>query len=165
VLFCDLVDSTKLADRLDPEDLGEAIRGYHERCAVEVTRFGSRVANYMGFNAYGGEMPQTWGVPVEEIVEGIRFGVRKINIDTDCRLAMAGQIRKVAAEKKAEFDLRAFLRLAMAALKKRCAERFEDFGTAGQAPKLKPVPLPEMATRYLKGELNALAKQPIRTAA
>jgi fructose-bisphosphate aldolase class II len=118
------------------------------------------------FNAYGGEMPQTWGVPVEEIVEGIRFGVRKINIDTDCRLAMAGQIRKVAVEKKGEFDLRAFLRPAMAALEKLCMERFEDFGTAGQAPKLKPVPLAEMATRYLKGELQALATTtPTRAAA
>jgi fructose-bisphosphate aldolase class II len=61
------------------------------------------------FNANGGEMPQTWGVPVEEIQTGIKFGVRKVNIDTDCRLAMAAQFRKVARENKAEFDPRKFL--------------------------------------------------------
>jgi len=100
------------------------------------------------FNAHGGEMPQTWGVPVAEIQAGIRSGVRKINIDTDCRLAMAGQFRRVADEKRAEFDPRAFLKPAMAALTALCAERFEQFGTAGQAASLRPVPLAEMARRY-----------------
>lgn len=100
------------------------------------------------FNAHGGEMPQTWGVPVAEIQAGIRSGVRKINIDTDCRLAMAGQFRRVADEQPAEFDPRAFLKPAMAALTSLCAERFEQFGTAGQAASLRPVPLAEMARRY-----------------
>jgi fructose-bisphosphate aldolase, class II len=106
------------------------------------------------FNAHGGDMPQTWGVPVEEIREGIRHGVRKVNIDTDCRIAMAGQFRKVAHEKPGEFDPRAFMKPAMAALTALCARRFEEFGTAGQAPKLRPLPLPEMAKRYAKGTLD-----------
>ena len=89
-------------------------------------------------NAYGGEMPQTWGVPVEEIQRGIRHGVRKVNIDTDCRLAMAGQIRKVATEKPAEFDPRKFLKPAMDALARLCRDRFERFGTAGKASRIKP---------------------------
>ena len=106
------------------------------------------------FNAHGGKMPQTWGVPVEEIQEGIRYGVRKVNIDTDCRIAMTGQLRKVANEKRAEFDLRNFLKPAMAALEQLCAQRFEDFGTAGQASSIKPVPLAEMARRYKAGRLD-----------
>src|SRR5690606_26501117 len=69
------------------------------------------------FNAYGGEMPQTWGVPIEEIQTGIRYGVRKVNIDTDCRLAMTAQFRKVAAERRAEFDPRKFLAPSIEALK------------------------------------------------
>ncbi|MCA7118556.1 MAG: fructose-bisphosphate aldolase class II [Acidibrevibacterium sp.] len=100
------------------------------------------------FNRFGGAMPQTWGVPVAEIVEGIRFGVRKINIDTDCRLAMAGQFRKMATEHAAEFDPRAFLKPAMAALEALCLSRFEAFGAAGMAPKIAPLPLAAMARRY-----------------
>ena len=100
------------------------------------------------FNRFGGAMPQTWGVPVAEIVEGIRFGVRKINIDTDCRLAMAGQFRKIATEHAAEFDPRAFLKPAMAALEALCLSRFEAFGAAGMAPKIAPLPLAAMARRY-----------------
>jgi len=106
------------------------------------------------FNEFGGEMPQTWGVPLEEIVEGIRHGVRKVNIDTDCRLAMAGQIRRVAMEKKGEFDPRNFMKPAMAALERLCAERYEMFGAAGMASKIKPIPLAEMAKRYASGELD-----------
>jgi fructose-bisphosphate aldolase class II len=106
------------------------------------------------FNLYGGAIPQTWGVPVREIQLGIKYGVRKINIDTDCRIAMVGQFRKVATEKKTEFDPRAFMKPAMASLTALCAQRFEEFGTAGQAPKLSPLPLKAMATRYAKGELD-----------
>lgn len=108
------------------------------------------------FNRFGGEMPQTWGVPVAEIQQGIRHGVRKINIDTDCRIAMTGQFRKVAMEKKAEFDPRAFLKPAMAALEKLCAQRFEEFGTAGQASRIRPMPLAEMARRYASGALDPM---------
>jgi fructose-bisphosphate aldolase, class II len=105
-------------------------------------------------NAYGGEMPQTWGVPVEEIAAGIRHGVRKVNIDTDCRMAMAGQFRKVAQENRREFDPRKFLKPAMDALEALCVARFEQFGTDGQAPKIRPLPLDEMAGRYRSGALG-----------
>ena len=105
-------------------------------------------------NEYGGEMPQTYGVPVEEIIVGIRNGVRKVNIDTDCRMAITGQFRKIAAEKKAEFDPRAFLKPAIAEMAKLCANRFEAFGTAGNASKIKPIPLAEMARNYQSGALD-----------
>ncbi len=105
-------------------------------------------------NKYGGEMPQTWGVPVSEIQVGIKHGVRKINIDTDLRMAITGQIRKVFAEKKSEFDPRAYLKPASAAMQKVCEERYEQFGAAGKASKIKPLPLPEMAKRYQDGCLD-----------
>jgi fructose-bisphosphate aldolase class II len=109
------------------------------------------------FNSFGGAMPQTWGVPVSEIQIGIKYGVRKINIDTDCRIAMTGQFRKIATEKKAEFDPRNFFKPAITALIALCAQRFEEFGTAGQAPKIVPLPLKAMATRYAKGDLDPVA--------
>jgi fructose-bisphosphate aldolase, class II len=99
-------------------------------------------------------MPQTWGVPVAEIQEGIRHGVRKINIDTDCRMAMTGQFRRVATQNKAEFDPRKFLKPAMDAMEKLCAQRFEEFGTAGQAGLIKVVPMSDMARRYASGALD-----------
>jgi fructose-bisphosphate aldolase, class II len=106
------------------------------------------------FNAAGGEMPQTWGVPVEEIVRGIKHGVRKVNIDTDCRLAMTAQFRRIAAKSKAEFDPRKFLKPAMDAMRDLCRERLEQFGAAGQAHKIKVLPLSEMAKRYRLGMLD-----------
>jgi len=105
-------------------------------------------------NEYGGAMPQTYGVPVEEIVTGIKNGVRKVNIDTDCRMAITGQWRKVAAEQKTEFDPRKFSIPAYAAMEAICVSRYEAFGTAGQAPKIKAVPLSEMAEQYLSGNLD-----------
>jgi len=105
-------------------------------------------------NQYGGEMRETYGVPVEEIVRGIRHGVRKINIDTDLRMASTAAIRKVLHEKPAEFDPRKYLKPAMEAMQKVCAERFEAFGTAGNAPKIKPIPMAEMAKRYADGTLD-----------
>jgi fructose-bisphosphate aldolase class II len=105
-------------------------------------------------NKYGGEMPQTFGVPVSEIQEGIKYGVRKINIDTDCRMAITGQIRRVLSENKAEFDPRAYLKPASAAMQKLCETRYEQFGAAGQASKIKVLPLSEMAKRYKDGSLN-----------
>jgi fructose-bisphosphate aldolase class II len=104
-------------------------------------------------NAYGGEMPQTWGVPVEEIQRGIKHGVRKVNIDTDNRMAMTGAIRKVLMENRAEFDPRKFLKPAMAAMGKLVEQRFNEFGAAGNASKIKPLPLSAMAKRYASGEL------------
>jgi len=105
-------------------------------------------------NAYGGEMPQTWGVPVAEIQRGIKHGVRKVNIDTDCRMAMTGAIRKVLIENPTEFDPRKFLKPAMAAMGKVVLDRFQEFGTAGHASKIKVLPLSAMAKRYASGELS-----------
>jgi fructose-bisphosphate aldolase class II len=106
------------------------------------------------FNAWGGELPQTWGVPVEEILEGIRYGVRKVNIDTDLRLAMTGAFRKVAVSNTAEFDPRKFLIPAMEAVTTLCRLRYEQFGSAGQASKITPIPTSEMAVRYANGSLD-----------
>lgn len=104
-------------------------------------------------NQYGGEMPQTWGVPVEEIQRGIKHGVRKINIDTDNRMAITAAIRKVMVEKPGEFDPRSYLKPAKEAMRAVCVQRFEEFGTAGQAHKIKPIPMSEMAKLYAKGDL------------
>ncbi|HYD31159.1 MAG TPA: class II fructose-bisphosphate aldolase [Azospirillaceae bacterium] len=105
-------------------------------------------------NQYGGEIPQTFGVPLEEIITGIKHGVRKINIDTDCRMAIVGQYRKVLSEKKAEIDPRNLNKPAMAAMQKVCEERYEAFGTAGNASKIKPIPLSDMAKCYKAGDLD-----------
>ncbi|MBT5267516.1 MAG: fructose-bisphosphate aldolase class II [Rhodospirillaceae bacterium] len=105
-------------------------------------------------NKYGGEMPQTYGVPVEEIERGIKHGVRKVNIDTDNRMAITGQIRRVLFENKAEFDPRKYLKPAMAAMEAVCKDRFERFRTAGQASKIKSIPLPDMSKRYANGSLD-----------
>jgi fructose-bisphosphate aldolase class II len=107
---------------------------------------------------YGGEMKETYGVPVEEIQEGIKHGVRKINIDTDIRLAMTGAIRRHLAKNKSEFDPRKYFKDATAAAKEICKARFEAFGSAGQAGKIKEVALENMATKYAKGELKAVIK-------
>lgn len=105
-------------------------------------------------NAHGGKMPQTFGVPVSEIVTGIKNGVRKINIDTDNRMAITGQIRKVLDENPGEFDPRAYLKPAIAAMEKVCIDRYERFNVAGNASKIKPIPLSEMAARYAEGSLD-----------
>ncbi|OJH44546.1 MULTISPECIES: class II fructose-bisphosphate aldolase [Paracoccus] len=99
-------------------------------------------------NSYGGDIRPTWGVPVEEIQRGIKHGVRKVNIDTDNRLAMTAAIRKTFAEDPAEFDPRKYLKPAMAMMAQVCKDRFEAFGTAGNADKLQPLPLAAMAARY-----------------
>ena len=105
-------------------------------------------------NKFGGQMPQTWGVPVAEIQRGIKHGVRKINIDTDNRMAMTGQIRKVLTESPGEFDPRKYLKPAMDAMTKLCKQRFEEFGTAGNASHIKPLPLSAMAKLYAAGKLD-----------
>ena len=105
-------------------------------------------------NKFGGDMPQTFGVPVDEVVVGIRHGVRKVNIDTDNRMAMTGQYRKVAQENRAEFDPRSFHKPAIAAMTEVCVDRYERFGTAGNASKIRPIPLTEMIHRYKSGELD-----------
>jgi fructose-bisphosphate aldolase class II len=107
------------------------------------------------FNANGGEMPQTYGVPVDQIQACIPHGVRKVNIDTDTRLAIAGQLRRVARERPAEFDPRKFFAPSMDAMTVLCRQRYEDFGAAGQASRIdRATPLAVMADRYRSGELN-----------
>jgi fructose-bisphosphate aldolase, class II len=105
---------------------------------------------------FGGDIKETYGVPVSEIVEGIKHGVRKVNIDTDIRLAMTGAIRRVLGEKPGEFDPRAYFKAATAAARDICKQRFEAFGSAGQASKIKVIHMDTMAARYAKGELNAV---------
>jgi fructose-bisphosphate aldolase class II len=108
------------------------------------------------FNEFGGEMPQTYGVPVEEIVRGIKYGVRKVNIDTDCRLAMTGEIRKIAQQNRSQFDPRKFLTPAREAMQQLCRDRFEQFETAGKATKITPLSVAEMARRYASGALDPI---------
>jgi fructose-bisphosphate aldolase class II len=104
-------------------------------------------------NQYGGKMKETYGVPIEEIQEAIRFGVRKINIDTDIRLAMTGAVRKFMAENPDKFDAREWLKPAREAAYKVCKQRYLEFGCEGQAGKIKPMALGEMARRYAAGGL------------
>ncbi|MEE4244480.1 MAG: class II fructose-bisphosphate aldolase [Kangiellaceae bacterium] len=106
-------------------------------------------------NEFGGEIPETYGVPVEEIVEGIKHGVRKVNIDTDLRLASTGAIRRHLAENKSNFDPRKYLKVATDAMTDICIARYEAFGTAGHASKIRSISLDDMAARYEKGELDA----------
>ncbi len=99
-------------------------------------------------NEYGGEMGETYGVPVEEIVEGIKHGVRKVNIDTDLRMASTGAIRRHLAENTSNFDPRKFLKASTEAMKSICVARYEAFGAAGNASKIKPKRLEEMVSFY-----------------
>ena len=105
---------------------------------------------------YGGQMKETYGVPVEEIQEAIKYGVRKINIDTDIRLAMTAAVRKYLHENPAKFDPRDFLKPAMLAAKAICVERYQQFGCAGMASRIKPIPLSVIATKYKAGELRQI---------
>ncbi|GGY02544.1 fructose-1,6-bisphosphate aldolase [Litchfieldella qijiaojingensis] len=105
-------------------------------------------------NEFGGNIPETYGVPVEEIVEGIRHGVRKVNIDTDLRLASTGAVRRFLAHHPAEFDPRKFLKETVSAMRDVCIARYEAFGTAGQASKIKPISLEAIVGRYDSGELD-----------
>ena len=104
-------------------------------------------------NEHGGDMGETYGVPVEEIVEGIRHGVRKVNIDTDLRMASTGAIRRYLAQHPKEFDPRKFLAESTKAMKQICKDRYEAFGTAGHASRIRPLSLEHMFQRYEKGEL------------
>lgn len=103
---------------------------------------------------FGGDMKETYGVPVKEIQEAIKFGVRKINIDTDVRLAMTAAVRRYLAENPDKFDPRDWLKPARAAASKLVRERYEQFGCAGQGSKIKPVGLSVMTNRYSNGELK-----------
>ena len=109
-------------------------------------------------NDYGGDMGETYGVPVAEIVEGIKYGVRKVNIDTDLRMASTGAIRQYMGENRKEFDPRKYLAVATKAMRGICKDRFEAFGSAGQAEKIKPVSCDVIAEKYKKGELASIVK-------
>lgn len=104
-------------------------------------------------NDYGGDIAQTYGVPVDEVVEGIKYGVRKVNIDTDLRMASTGSIRRyLAQEENADnFDPRKFYKVALDAMKVICQARYESFGSAGHASKIKAIPLGKMVERYTSG--------------
>ena len=106
----------------------------------------------------GGEMKETYGVPVEEIQQGIKYGVRKVNIDTDIRLAMTAAIRKFFNEHKSAFDPRDYLKPAREAAKLICKARYEQFGCAGMGSKIKPLPLSAMAAKYKSGELAQIVR-------
>jgi fructose-bisphosphate aldolase class II len=99
---------------------------------------------------FGGDIRETYGVPVEAIVEGIRHGVRKVNIDTDIRLAMTGALRRGLARDASEFDPRKFFKASIAAAREICKARFEAFGSAGRASKIRPVALDRLASEYAK---------------
>ncbi|MDH5786077.1 MAG: fructose-bisphosphate aldolase class II [Chromatiales bacterium] len=105
-------------------------------------------------NNYGGDMGQTYGVPVDEIVEGIKSGVRKVNIDTDLRMASTGSIRKHLNDNKANFDPRKFLKESTKAMSEICKARYESFGSAGMASKIKVVSLENMFQQYESGSLD-----------
>ncbi len=109
-------------------------------------------------NEFGGDMGETYGVPVEEIIEGIKYGVRKVNIDTDLRMASTGALRRFFAQNRKEFDPRKFLNVSTAAMRDICKARYEAFGSAGQAAAIKPIPCERMAERYKAGELQAIVK-------
>jgi fructose-bisphosphate aldolase class II len=104
-------------------------------------------------NQYGGKIPETYGVPLEEIQQGIKHGVRKINIDTDLRLASTGSIREFLAKNPEEFDPRKYLKKTVDAMMQICKIRYEAFGCVNQAQKIKPLSLDDMAQRYEKGQL------------
>ena len=99
-------------------------------------------------NQYGGDIKETYGVPVEQLVEAIKHGVRKINIDTDLRLASTGAMRRLMAEKPSEFDPRKFFSATVDAMKQICVDRYTAFGTAGNSDKIRPISLEKMVSRY-----------------
>jgi fructose-bisphosphate aldolase, class II len=108
-------------------------------------------------NQYGGAIPETYGVPVEEIQKGIKSGVRKVNIDTDNRLAITAAVREALASNTKEFDPRHFLKPSIKYMQKVCADRYQEFWCAGQASKIKQVGIEDYAKRYTKGELKQVA--------
>ncbi len=130
----------------------ETILNIHKRLPNThlVMHGSSSVEQYLQdiINENGGQLKPTWGVPVEEIQRGIKNGVRKINVDTDNRLAITGAIRKVFTEQPEKFDPRDYLKPAREAMKKVCIDRMTAFGQAGNAGKIKPISLEEMAKRY-----------------
>ncbi len=112
-------------------------------------------------NKNGGKIRETYGVPVEEIQKGIKSGVRKVNIDTDNRLAITAAVREALFAKPEEFDPRHFLKPSIKYMQKVCADRYQSFGAAGYGTKIKQVSLDEFAVKYAKGELSSTAKKAV----
>ncbi|MGJ3248026.1 MAG: class II fructose-bisphosphate aldolase [Elainellaceae cyanobacterium] len=112
-------------------------------------------------NQYGGQIPETYGVPIEEIQKGIKSGVRKVNIDTDNRLAITAAFREAAAKDPSNFDPRHFLKPSIKYMTQVCAKRYDAFGTAGHASKIKQATLDVYAVKYAKGELDAKTKKAV----
>ncbi|OCQ99281.1 fructose-1,6-bisphosphate aldolase [Oscillatoriales cyanobacterium USR001] len=112
-------------------------------------------------NQYGGKIRETYGVPVEEIQKGIQSGVRKINIDTDNRLAITAAVREALAAKPEEFDPRHFMKPSIKYMQKVCGDRYQSFGAAGHGTKIKQISLDDFAAKYAKGELKAISKSAV----
>lgn len=112
-------------------------------------------------NQYGGAIPETYGVPVEEIQKGIKSGVRKVNIDTDNRLAITAAVREALALAPKEFDPRHFLKPSIKYMQKVCADRYQQFGAAGNASKIKQLSLDDYAAKYAKGELKQVTQKTV----
>lgn len=112
-------------------------------------------------NQYGGKIRETYGVPVEEIQKGIKSGVRKVNIDTDNRLAITAAVREALAAKPEEFDPRHFMKPSIKYMQKVCADRYQAFGAAGHGTQIKQISLDEFAAKYAKGELKAVSKSAV----
>jgi fructose-bisphosphate aldolase class II len=112
-------------------------------------------------NQYGGTIPETYGVPLEEIKRGIENGVRKVNIDTDNRLAITAAVRKALAADTKEFDPRHFLKPSIKEMQKICAERYNVFGCSGNGTRIKMTTLDEMAAQYASGALSAQVKKAV----
>jgi len=141
----------------------ERIKAIHERIPyTHLVMHGSSSVpqNWLKIiNEHGGAMGETYGVPVSEIQEGIKYGVRKINIDTDLRMACTGAIRQFLVDKPAEFDPRKYLAASKEAMKNICIDRYQQFGTAGHADKIKVLSLETMFQRYFRGELQPIVRR------
>jgi fructose-bisphosphate aldolase class II len=136
----------------DPEEAADFVQDQGRRAGHRHRHLPRRLQVLI--DEFGGAMGETYGVPVEEIAEGIKNGVRKVNIDTDLRMASTGAIRKHLAENPKNFDPRKYLAAATKAMKEICKDRYEAFGTAGNASKIQPLSLEAMTDRYTKGELD-----------
>ncbi len=112
-------------------------------------------------NQYGGKIPETYGVPVEEIQKGIKSGVRKVNIDTDNRLAITAAIREAAMKDPSNFDPRHFMKPSIKYMQQVCSDRYQQFGAAGNATKIKQISLDDFAKKYASGELSATVKSTV----
>jgi len=136
----------------------DRIRAIHERIpSTHLVMHGSSSVPQewlATINEFGGEIPETYGVPVEQICEGIKHGVRKVNIDTDLRLASTGAVRRFMAQNPSEFDPRKYLKETVSAMKGIVIARYQAFGTEGNADKIKVIGMEQMFNHYQSGALD-----------